>query len=158
MRNCWAATREPSAWKVVGAKPVANGERLDLGDGLAIEAVPMYNTAPDPKFGTTFHVRGRGNGYVIAAGGLRAYVAGDTGCTPDMKALRGIDVAFVPMNVPYTMTPVEAAACVKAMKPRVVYPYHYFESDPAAFASALAGSGIEVRLRDWYAGAPRAVR
>jgi L-ascorbate metabolism protein UlaG (beta-lactamase superfamily) len=139
---------------VKGAEPLANGARITL-DGLTIEAVPMYNPAPDPTLGTTFHVRGRGNGYVIAAGGLRAYVAGDTGCTPEMKALQGIDVAFVPMNVPYTMTPEDAAACIKAMQPRIVYPYHYSGSDPAAFAAALAGSGIEVRLRDWYSGATR---
>jgi L-ascorbate metabolism protein UlaG (beta-lactamase superfamily) len=141
---------------VQGAETLANGERLAL-DSLTIDAVPMYNPAPDPKLGTTFHARGRGNGYVIAAGGVRVYVAGDTGCTPEMKALRGIDVAFVPMNVPYTMTPEDAAACVKAMQPRIVYPYHYAGSDPAAFASALAGSGIDVRLRDWYAGATRPV-
>jgi L-ascorbate metabolism protein UlaG (beta-lactamase superfamily) len=138
---------------VTGAQTMANGDRLDLGGGLVIEAVPMYNPAPDPKFGATFHPEGRGNGYVIAVGGARIYVAGDTGCTPEMKALTAIDVAFVPMNLPFTMTPEEAAACVKAMKPRVVYPYHYFESDPATFASALAGSGVEVRLRSWYPAA-----
>jgi L-ascorbate metabolism protein UlaG (beta-lactamase superfamily) len=138
-----------------GAETMANGGRLEL-DGLVIDAVPMYNPAPDPELGATWHVRGRGNGYVIAAGGLRLYVAGDTGCTPEMKALRGIDVAFVPMNRP-TMTPEDAAACVKAMKPRVVYPYHYDGSETAAFARALAGTGIDVRLRDWYAGATRAV-
>jgi L-ascorbate metabolism protein UlaG (beta-lactamase superfamily) len=139
---------------VQGAETMTNGDRLDIGP-LTIEAVPMYNPAPDPKLGATFHVRGRGNGYVIAAGGLRVYVAGDTGCTPEVKALRAIDVAFVPMNLP-TMTPDEAAACVKAMKPRIAYPYHYFGSDPAAFATALSGSGVEVRIRDWYAGATRA--
>jgi len=140
---------------VQGAATMANGDRLELG-ALTIEAVPMYNPAPDPKLGATFHVRGRGNGYVIAAGGLRVYVAGDTGCTPEMKALRAVDVAFVPMNRP-TMTPEDAAACVQAMKPRVVYPYHYSGSDPAAFAKALAGSGVEVRLRDWYPEVTRAV-
>jgi L-ascorbate metabolism protein UlaG (beta-lactamase superfamily) len=140
---------------VQGAETMANGDRLELGT-LTIEAVSMYNPAPDPQLGATFHVRGRGNGYVIAAGGLRVYVAGDTGCTPEMKALRAIDVAFVPMNRP-TMTVDEAAACVKAMKPRIVYPYHYEGSDTAAFAKALAETGIDVRLRNWYAGATRAV-
>jgi L-ascorbate metabolism protein UlaG (beta-lactamase superfamily) len=141
---------------VTGAETLANGQRLAIGT-LTIDAVPMYNPAPDPKLGSIFHLRGRGNGYVISASGLRAYVAGDTGCTPEVKALRGIDVAFVPMNVPYTMTPDEAAACVKAMRPRVVYAYHYAGSDPATFAAALAGSGIDVRIRDWYAGATQPI-
>ncbi len=79
------------------------------------------------------------------------YVAGDTGCTPEMQALADVDVAFVPMNLPYTMSAEDAAACVKAMKPRIVYPYHYFGSDPKVFSAALASTGIEVRLRDWYA-------
>jgi L-ascorbate metabolism protein UlaG (beta-lactamase superfamily) len=68
-----------------------------------------------------------------------------------MQALSGVDVAFVPMNLPSTMSPDDAATCVKVMKPRIVYPYHYFGSDPKAFADALKGTGIEVRLRDWYA-------
>jgi L-ascorbate metabolism protein UlaG (beta-lactamase superfamily) len=67
-----------------------------------------------------------------------------------MKALTNIDVAFLPMNLPYTMTPLEAAECAKAFKPAVVYPYHYQGQDPKVFANALAGTGIEVRLRDWY--------
>ena len=83
-------------------------------------------------------------------GGLRMYVAGDTENIPEMRALKNIDVAFVPMNLPYTMTLEEAAAAVKAFKPKVVYPYHYMGSDLKAFETALNGSGIEVRLRDWY--------
>jgi L-ascorbate metabolism protein UlaG (beta-lactamase superfamily) len=78
------------------------------------------------------------------------YVAGDTACTPEMKALTGIDVAFIPMNLPYTMSPAEAAACVKAFKPEIVYPYHYFGSDRTIFSAELKGTGLEVRLRDWY--------
>ena len=79
------------------------------------------------------------------------YIGGDTGWTPEMQALVDVEVALVPMNLPYTMSPGEAAACVKAFKPRIVYPYHFFGSDPKAFADALEGTGIEVRLRDWYA-------
>jgi L-ascorbate metabolism protein UlaG (beta-lactamase superfamily) len=78
------------------------------------------------------------------------YVAGDTENIPEMRALKNIDVAFVPMNLPYTMTLEEAAAAVKAFKPKVVYPYRYTGSDLKALESALNGSGIEVRLRDWY--------
>jgi L-ascorbate metabolism protein UlaG (beta-lactamase superfamily) len=136
---------------VQGAEAMANGETMRIA-GLTIEAVPMYNVQPDAQFGTVFHTKGRGNGYVVTVGGKRLYIAGDTACTPEMKALQNIDVAFVPMNMPATMPPSEAAECAKAFKPRIVYPYHYFGSDPKTFEAALKGSGIEVRLRDWYMG------
>jgi L-ascorbate metabolism protein UlaG (beta-lactamase superfamily) len=105
----------------------------------------MYNAN-----GASYHTKGRGNGYIITIGGKRLYVAGDTSCTPEMRALERIDVAFVPMNLPFTMSPAEAAGCVKAFKPRVVFPYHYSGSDPQEFASAMRDSGIEVRVRNWY--------
>ncbi len=135
-----------------GAEAIANGERKTVG-GATIEAVPMYNAQPfhDAKAGDViFHPKGRGNGYIVTLGGKRLYVAGDTGCTPEMKALRNIDVAFLPMNLPFTMPPSEAADCAKAFRPKIVYPYHYFESDPKQFESALKGTGIEVRIRNWY--------
>lgn len=138
---------------VQGAETITNGGRITIDD-LTIDAVPMYNPTADSQQGQVFHPRGRGNGYVLNLRGTRVYVAGDTGCTPEMQALSGVDVAFVPMNLPYTMSPQDAAACVKAMKPRIVYPYHYFGSDPKLFADALKGTGIDVRLRDWYAAAP----
>jgi L-ascorbate metabolism protein UlaG (beta-lactamase superfamily) len=134
-----------------GAVTMANGETKTI-DGVTIEAVPMYNTQPDPQFKQIFHTKGRGNGYVVTLGGKRLYIAGDTACTPEMKALKNIDVAFLPMNLPYTMAPPEAVECAKAFKPAIVYPYHYFGQDPNVFASALKGSGIDVRLRDWYHG------
>jgi L-ascorbate metabolism protein UlaG (beta-lactamase superfamily) len=135
---------------VQGAETMANGDRIRI-DELTIDAVPMYNPTRDLQQGVTFHPKGRGNGYIVSLGGTRVYVAGDTGCTPEMQALADVDVAFVPMNLPYTMSAEDAAACVKAMKPRIVYPYHYFGSDPKVFAAALESTGIEVRLRDWYA-------
>jgi L-ascorbate metabolism protein UlaG (beta-lactamase superfamily) len=95
------------------------------------------------------------SGYVVTVGGRRLYVAGDTDCTPEMMELKNIDVAFVPMNLPYTMSPAQAAECVRAMKPKIVYPYHYFESDPKVFESALKGTGIAVRIRDWYVAASK---
>ena len=131
---------------VQGAEPMVNGDRKVVGE-VTIDAVPMYNPKPDRKFGFVFHPKGRGNGYVLTLGGFRVYVAGDTACTPEMMALPNITVAFVPMNLPYTMTPAEAAECVRAMRPRIVYPYHYFESDPKVFETALQGSGIDVRVR-----------
>ena len=118
--------------------------------GIEIEAVPMYNLTRGPAPGQFYHDKGRGNGYIVTLGGKRLYIAGDTEGTPEMRAMKNIDVAFIPMNVPYTMTPAEAADAVKAFKPKIVYPYHYRGSDLTVFANALKGTGIDVRLRDWY--------
>jgi len=136
--------------KLKGATAIKNGETKTVG-AVTVEGVPMYNLTRGPAAGQLFHTKGRGNGYIVTVGGKRLYVAGDTECIPEMKALKNIDVAFVPMNLPYTMTPQEAAECVKAFKPKIVYPYHYGESDLKLFSSALAGSGVDVRVRDWYA-------
>jgi L-ascorbate metabolism protein UlaG (beta-lactamase superfamily) len=137
---------------------LGNGQ-IRTDNDISIEAVPMYNLVRGPAAGQLFHDKGRGNGYVITIGGKRLYIAGDTECIPEMKALKDIDVAFVPMNLPYTMTPAEAAACVKAFRPKVVYPYHYNQASNAQeFAAALKGSGIEVRLADWYPGTPAPAR
>ena len=132
-------------------KPIvmANGDTKTV-DGITIEAVPMYNLTRGPAAGQLFHDKGRGNGYVLTIGGKRIYLAGDTEGIPEMRALKNIDVAFVPMNLPYTMTPAEAADAVKAFHPKIVYPYHYRGQDANEFAKALAGTGIDVRLRDWY--------
>jgi len=128
---------------------IANGETKTV-DGISIEAVPMYNLTRGPAAGQLFHDKGRGNGYIVTLGGKRIYIAGDTEGTPEMKALKNIDVAFIPMNLPYTMPPAEAAAAVKAFAPKIVYPYHYRGSNPTEFADALKGTGIDVRIRDWY--------
>ena len=129
---------------------MSNGETKTV-DGISIEAVPMYNVVRGFQ-GNPLHPKGHGNGYVVTVGGKRLYIAGDTECTPEMKALKNIDVAFMPMNLPYTMTPAEAAACALVFKPKIVYPYHYRGQDVVAFASSLKASGIEVRLREWYRG------
>ena len=122
--------------------------------GVALEAVPMYNMQRGPSAGQFLHPKGRGDGYILTLGGKRLYIAGDTECTPEMKALKNIDVAFVPMNLPYTMTPTEAADCVKAFAPKVVYPYHYSQAtNEQEFAAAMKGAqNIEVRAEDWYVG------
>ncbi len=135
---------------VKNAKVLANGESMEWHK-WKITAVPMYNMKHTMPNGTPFHPKGRGNGYVLTYGGKRFYFAGDTEGTPEMRALKNIDVAFIPMNLPYTMTPEEAADAVKAFKPKVVIPYHYRGQDTQKFADALKGSGIEVRLLDWYA-------
>jgi len=130
---------------------MANGDKKTVA-GVAIEAVPMYNL-PGPS--ANYHTKGRGNGYILTLGGKRVYIAGDTACTPEMKALTNIDVAFIPMNLPYTMTPAEAADCAKAFKPKIAIPYHYQGQKPEEFQAALAGTGIEVRLLTWYPAAGR---
>jgi L-ascorbate metabolism protein UlaG (beta-lactamase superfamily) len=119
---------------------------------LAIEAVPMYNLTRGPAAGALYHDKGRGNGYVLTIADKRLYISGDTECIPEMKALKKIDVAFVCMNLPYTMPPSEAAACINAFRPKIVYPYHFKGSDLAELQKAVpASSGVEVRVRDWYA-------
>jgi L-ascorbate metabolism protein UlaG (beta-lactamase superfamily) len=135
-----------TAAKLEGAIVIANGETKTV-DGLSIEAVPMYNTTAERL---QYHAKGRGNGYVVTIGGKRIYIAGDTEGIPEMRALKNIDVAFIPMNLPYTMTPAEAADAVKAFSPKIVYPYHYRGQDTAVFAAALKGLPIDVRIRDWY--------
>jgi L-ascorbate metabolism protein UlaG (beta-lactamase superfamily) len=129
---------------------IANGETKTV-DGVTIEAVPMYNLTRGPAAGQLYHDKGRGNGYVVTVGGKRIYIAGDTEGVPEMRALKNIDVAFIPMNLPYTMTPAEAADAVKAFKPKIVYPYHYRGQKVEEFTAALKDAGVEVRARDWYA-------
>ena len=134
---------------VTSAKPIANGETRTWQD-WTIEAIPAYNLKRGPAPGKLFHDKGRGNGYVLTYGGKRFYFSGDTELVPEMRALQNIDVAFVCMNLPYTMPPEEAADAVKAFHPKIVIPYHYRGSDLAVFQKALEGTGIEVRLLDWY--------
>jgi len=131
------------------AQVLKNGQETEVL-GIGIEAVPMYNLRRGPQPGQLYHVKGRGNGYVLSLGGQRIYLSGDTECIPEMKDLRDIDVAFVSMNLPYTMPPDEAAECVNAFRPRVVYPYHYRGSDLNEFKNAVTNPGIDVRILDWY--------
>jgi L-ascorbate metabolism protein UlaG (beta-lactamase superfamily) len=132
------------------AKPISNGETT-MWQGWIIEAIPAYNLKRGPAPGKLFHEKGNGNGYVLTYGGARFYFSGDTEGVPEMRALKNIDVAFVCMNLPYTMPPDEAADAVKAFHPKVVIPYHYHGSDLAVFQKRLEGTGIEIRLLDWYA-------
>ena len=134
--------------KVSGTTVIANGESKTIG-AFKVEAIAAYNLKPAAN-GTVYHEKGRGNGYVVTYGGKRFYFSGDTEGIPEMKALKGIDVAFVCMNLPFTMTPQDAAEAVKAFHPAVVYPYHYRGQDTNLFAKALEGTGIDVRQRDWY--------
>ena len=135
---------------VTEAEVIQNGETKTV-QGIQIEAVPMYNLERGPRPGTLYHDKGRGNGYVLTLGGKRMYFSGDTECVPEIKKLKNIDVAFLTMNLPYTMPPGEAAACTRAFRPKIVYPYHYRGSDLKLFQRALRRrEDIVVRVRDWY--------
>jgi L-ascorbate metabolism protein UlaG (beta-lactamase superfamily) len=124
-------------------------ERVE--SGIGIRAIPMYNEKRGPEAGKLFHDKGRGNGYVLSFGDTNVYVSGDTECTAEMRALQDIDLALVCMNLPYTMPPEEAAECIKAFKPKVITPFHYRGSDLSILETSLEGTGIELRLRDYYA-------
>lgn len=117
--------------------------------GISISAIPMYNIPEAPE---AFHLKGRGNGYILKIGGKSIYISGDTEDIPEMRALKNIDIAFVCMNLPYTMDVNQAAAGVLAFKPKVVYPYHYRGQDVNTFKTLVnAGDkNIEVRLKNWY--------
>jgi L-ascorbate metabolism protein UlaG (beta-lactamase superfamily) len=135
----------------VGTLPQAivmnNGDHRNVL-GLAVEAVPAYNIVHKRPDGNPFHPKGSGNGYIVAFGDKRVYIAGDTENTPEMKALRNIDVAFLPMNLPYTMTPEMVADAARAIRPRILYPYHFGDTDTSKLVKLLQGEkGIEVRIR-----------
>ena len=124
------------------AAVMKNGETKTV-QGIKIEAVPAYNLT------AAFHPKGRGNGYVLTFGDKRVYVAGDTENIPEMAALKDIDVAFLPMNLPYTMSVEMAAAAARVIRPKILYPYHFGDSDTARLVALLKGeTGIEVRIRD----------
>jgi len=137
------------------AKVLANGETA-VERGFRIEAIPMYNLPNAPN--SHMHTKSRGNGYVIGKDGIRVYIAGDTAGIPEMRALADIDIAFVPMNLPYTMDVDEAADAVLAFRPKQVYPYHFRTPDGFSDISrfkALVNAGnpnIEVILLNWYPG------
>lgn len=129
-------------------KTIANGEQTSWKD-IQIEAVPMYNL---PETADSRHPKGRGNGYILTFGDTRVYISGDTEDIPEMRSLKNTDVAFVCMNMPYTMDIDQAAAAVLDFKPALVYPYHYRGSDVEAFKKNVESQSkdIEVRLRKWY--------
>lgn len=123
-----------------------NGDTKTVAN-IAFEAVPAYNIVHMRSENMPFHPKGVGNGYVMTFGGKRVYVAGDTENIPEMKALKNIDVAFLPMNLPYTMTPEMVADAAKAFKPKVLYPYHYGDTDVNRLVTLLKNESIDVRIR-----------
>ena len=132
--------------KVSWAMAMKDGDRQEINN-IVIEAVPAYNIVNESSPGHPFHPKGVGIGYILTIGGKRFYVAGDTENTPEMKSLRNIDVAFLPMNLPYTMTPAMVADAALAFKPKILYPYHFGETDTNEIVKLLKDSGIEVRIR-----------
>lgn len=137
----------PDALKA-NATVVANGGSGTL-NGIAVAVTTAHNITPDRM---QYHPVGVGNGYLLTLGDKVVYVAGDTEPTPEMLALTGIEVAFLPMNLPYTMTPEQAVEAINTFKPTIVYPYHYGESDLSVLEAGV-GDHTEVRLRDWYPAA-----
>lgn len=133
--------------KFKGGTVMKNGDVQTI-EGIKIEAVPAYNLVHKRDNGEPFHPKGTCNGYVISFGDKKVYVAGDTENVPEMKALKGIDIAFLPMNLPYTMTPEMAADAVKSFKPKIFYPYHFGDTDLSKFTTLIEDEkDVEVRLR-----------
>lgn len=135
----------PSSREILGkGEEIRNGERLQLTDDILLEAVPAYNTTPGRE---QYHPRHRDNGYILTIDGLRIYIAGDTEDIPEMRELKEIDIAFLPVNQPYTMTVAQAVRAAKMFTPKVLYPYHFGETDVKPIKEQLKESGIDVRIR-----------
>ena len=125
---------------------MANGDKLQLSDDIEVEAVPAYNTTEGHQ---NFHPQGRDNGFVLTLDGLRIYVAGDTEDIPEMSEIKDIDIAFLPCNQPYTMTVEQLVRAAKTVKPKVLFPYHYGQTDVTGIPAQLEGDGVDVRIRHY---------
>jgi L-ascorbate metabolism protein UlaG (beta-lactamase superfamily) len=123
-----------------------NGDRMQIADDFTIEAVPAYNTSEGR---TQFHPQGRDNGYILTIDGLRIYIAGDTEDIPEMQDIKDIDIAFLPCNLPYTMTPEQLVHATRTVKPKVLFPYHYGQTDVSGIPAQLKDEGIDVRIRHY---------
>ncbi|MDW7773334.1 MAG: MBL fold metallo-hydrolase [Desulfobulbaceae bacterium] len=139
---------EKCAEQVSGGKVMKNGDTMVVQE-IMVEAVPAYNLVHKRDNGEPFHPRGEGNGYIVTFGATRVYIAGDTENTPEMKKLTEIDIAFLPMNLPYTMTPEMAADAALAFRPKILYPYHFGETDSGRLVELMQGrEDVEIRLRN----------
>ena len=147
-KNTVVILTEKCAEKTDGGIVMKNGDVQTI-EGIKVEAVPAYNLVHKRDDGQFFHPKGEGNGYVLTFGDTRVYIAGDTENTPEMKALKDIDYAFLPMNLPYTMTPEMVADAANAFNPKVLYPYHYGETDTSKLVELLADNkDVEIRIRE----------
>ena len=127
-------------------KAMANGDALKLADDITVDAIPAYNTTEGRQ---QFHPKGRDNGFVLTIDGLRIYSAGDTEDIPEMANLKDIDIAFLPCNQPYTMTTDQLVRAAKTIKPKIVFPYHYGQTDVSQIPAQLKADGIDVRIRHY---------
>ena len=125
---------------------MANGDRLQIADDFTVEAVPAYNTTEGHQ---QFHPKGRDDGFILTLDGLRIYIAGDTEDIPEMAEIKDIDIAFLPCNQPYTMTPEQLINAARMVKPKVLFPYHYGQTDVSGIPSQLEADGVEVRIRHY---------
>lgn len=133
--------------KYKGTDVMQNGDTKVFGE-ITVEAVPAYNIKHERSPGNPFHPKGEGNGYVIRFGNKKVYVAGDTENIPEMAKLKAIDIAFLPMNLPYTMTPEMVAEATKLFNPKILYPYHFGETDTGKLVELLKNDAdTEVRIR-----------
>ena len=123
-----------------------NGDKMTIAEDITIEAVPAYNNTEGH---TQFHPKGRDNGFILTLDGLRIYIAGDTEDIPEMADIKDIDIAFMPCNQPYTMTPTQLVKAAKTVKPKVLFPYHYGQTDISSIPFELKESGIDVRIRHY---------
>ena len=123
-----------------------NGDTQNIADDFTVEAVPAYNTTEAHQ---KFHPKGRDNGFIISIDGLRIYIAGDTEDIPEMADIKDIDIAFLPCNQPYTMTPKQLVSAARMVKPKILFPYHYGQTDVSNLPTALKDDGIEVRIRHY---------
>ena len=125
---------------------MANGDMLQIADDITVEAVPAYNTTEGHL---QFHPKGRDNGFILTLDGLRIYIAGDTEDIPEMDGIKDIDIAFLPCNQPYTMTVEQLANAARTVKPKVLFPYHYGQTDVSGIPAQLENDGVEVRIRHY---------
>ena len=138
---------ETVSGRIGGGIVMHNGDERTVM-GLKIEAVPAYNLVHMRSEGVPFHPKGVGNGYIVTFGDKRVYIAGDTENIPEMKNIKEIDIAFLPMNLPYTMTPEMVADAARSFKPKILYPYHFGDTDTSKIVNLLKDEKqIEVRIR-----------
>ncbi len=139
-------TNEDTAQALGEGEVMHNGDSLRINDDIQLHAVAAYNTTPGHL---QFHPKGRDNGFILDIEDLRIYIAGDTEDINEMNDIKGADIAFLPCNQPYTMTPAQLRHAVDMLRPKVVYPYHYGDTAPEAMTEALEGSGVDVRIRNF---------
>jgi L-ascorbate metabolism protein UlaG (beta-lactamase superfamily) len=133
--------------KTIGkGRVMHNGDHMKLANDITIDAVPAYNTTPGKE---KYHPKGRDNGFILTLDGFRVYISGDTEDIPEMRNIKNIDVAFLSTNQPFTMTPEQTARAAKTIKPKVLFPYHYSDTDIQKVTDLLKGTGIKVLIRNY---------